>query len=419
MIRFGCIADDFTGASDAASFLAKGGLSVQLISGVPDENEGVPEDIQAVVIALKSRTQETAAAVSDTLAAARWLKEKGAVRFYLKYCATFDSTPKGNIGPCADALMEELNVPCTILCPALPVNGRTVRDGCLYVGDLPLAESHMKDHPLTPMWDSSIARLIEPQSKYESIEIHRDLILNDPDRTAEMIAAFGRGKEHFYVIPDYAEAGDGAAVAAVFKDLTLLTGGSGLLEFLAEEIAGEEKTGYPDVTSDSAAVVLAGSCSKPTLAQIAYFLNAGYGGMKMDPSALADGSQTLETFTDFIKDSSGPVIIYSSDTADSVRRNQLSGIGDVAALLESTTAAVAAYALENGFRRIIVAGGETSGAVMQKLGYHSYRIGPSVSPGVPVMIPTENDSVRVVLKSGGFGSEDFFVRALEMTGRDQ
>ena len=416
MIRFGCIADDFTGASDAASFLAKGGLSVQLISGVPDDGTKLPEDIRAVVIALKSRTQETQAAVADTLAAARWLKKQGAVQFYLKYCATFDSTPQGNIGPCADALMEELEVPYTVLCPALPVNGRTVRDGCLYVGDLPLNESHMKDHPLTPMWDARIANLIAPQSRYPAMEVHRDLLTGGAAQVIAEVEAFGQGKDHFYVIPDYTEYGDGAAIADLFGGLTLLTGGSGLLEHLAEAVAGNDKTGYPDVSSSGPAVVLSGSCSKPTLGQIRYFLETGHAGMKMDPAALLDKTQSLEDFKAFIKNNDGPVLVYSSDTADNVRQIQESGREAVASLLETTTAEIAEFALKSGFTRIIVAGGETSGAVMQKLGYHSYRIGPSVSPGVPVMIPTDNEAVRVVLKSGGFGGEDFFVKALEMTG---
>ena len=169
MAVFGCIADDFTGASDAASFLVKGGMRVCLYNGIPDEN--LQDDAQAIVIALKSRTQPTAQAVEDSLAAARYLLAQGVQQIYFKYCSTFDSTPNGNIGPVADALMELVNAPCSILCPALPVNGRTVENGNLMVNGIPLHESHMKNHPLTPMWDCKIKNLMEPQSKYSCINV--------------------------------------------------------------------------------------------------------------------------------------------------------------------------------------------------------------------------------------------------------
>ena len=417
MLLLGCMADDFTGASDAASFLAKGGLSVQLFSGVPAPEEEPAEGVQAVVIALKSRTQETAEAVSDTLKAAKWLREQETQQYYLKYCATFDSTPKGNIGPVADALMEFLDVPYTVLCPALPVNGRTVSEGKLYVNGIPLHESHMKDHPLTPMWDCRIANLMDPQSGYDSLELFAPQLKKEPADIAGVLAEFGKERDHFYVIPDYETAEDGARIAQLFGGLRLLTGGSGLLEHLAARLAGSaEKSEALDVTSDGQALLLAGSCSKPTLAQIRCFLDAGHPGMKMDPVLLMSGEQTSEDFKVFIKENDRPVLVYSSDTSENVRKIQENGREKVAHLLESTTAELAEYAEDLGYTRFIVAGGETSGAVIQKLGYSSFRIGPSVAPGVPVMIPVDNDRVRIVLKSGGFGQEDFFVRALEMTG---
>ena len=201
MAVFGCIADDFTGASDAASFLVKGGMSVRLYNGIPERPED-GDSAQAIVIALKSRTQETAQAVDDSLRAARFLLNQGARQLYFKYCSTFDSTPKGNIGPVADALMDLMDVPCTILCPALPVNGRTVEHGHLMVNGVPLHESHMKNHPLTPMWDSSISRLMEPQSQWPSSD---GGCLHFPGKSGRK----GRCQKRFYIIPDYKTTEDG------------------------------------------------------------------------------------------------------------------------------------------------------------------------------------------------------------------
>ena len=214
MAVFGCIADDFTGASDAASFLVKGGMSVRLYNGIPERPED-GDSAQAIVIALKSRTQETAQAVDDSLRAARFLLNQGARQLYFKYCSTFDSTPKGNIGPVADALMDLMDVPCTILCPALPVNGRTVEHGHLMVNGVPLHESHMKNHPLTPMWDSSISRLMEPQSQWPCIP------MEDPSSFSLEKAAEKAGARRFYIIPDYKTTEDGRAIAAAFKSLQI------------------------------------------------------------------------------------------------------------------------------------------------------------------------------------------------------
>ena len=220
MAVLGCIADDFTGASDAASFLVKGGMSVQLYNGVPAQPSDAENSAQALVIALKSRTQKTDEAVADSVAAAKFLLECGVKQIYFKYCSTFDSTPDGNIGPVADALMDLTGARCTILCPALPVNGRTVENGCLMVNGVHLHHSHMKDHPLTPMWDSRIATLMAPQTKYACLEIGTEMSVPESDSPV-------------YLIPDYKNPEDGQTIAQAFWQLPLLTGGSGLLEPLA------------------------------------------------------------------------------------------------------------------------------------------------------------------------------------------
>lgn len=414
---FGCVADDFTGASDAASFLVKGGMSVQLCSGIPQETGRIGEGVQAVVIALKSRTQKTEEAVSDTIKALRWLKEKGVGQFYLKYCSTFDSTPEGNIGPIGDAAMEFLHAPYTILCPALPVNGRTVIHGDLYVNGAPLQESPMKNHPLTPMWDCKIANLMRPQSRYGCVELWKEQ-MNGPEVEIRRLVGEREAKgEPFYVIPDYEDMEDGQRITELFGGLTLLTGGSGILEPLAKVWCRKQPPSPAlDIRAAGSAIMLAGSCSKATLGQIRRFKERGGLSYKIDPIAMLEGKETLEDPWRFVEEHWGtPVLVYSSDTAQNVKSVQQFGQSRIADMLEQTAASLAERAVAHGIRRVIVAGGETSGAVTKKLGFSSYEIGASVAPGVPVMVPMENPHIRLVLKSGNFGQEDFFERVLQMT----
>lgn len=414
MAVFGCIADDFTGASDAASFLVKGGMSVQLYNGVPEKGLSGEElsQVQALVIALKSRTQNTEDAVADSVAAARFLLDCGVKQIYFKYCSTFDSTPEGNIGPVADALVELTGAPYTLLCPALPVNGRTVENGCLIVNGVHLHESHMKDHPLTPMWDSRIANLMAPQSKYGSREI-----------ACADIPAFleeEHGTEPFYLIPDYKEMVDGQTIASAFWQLPLLTGGSGLLEPLARiwtRQLGAEGS-MPKSTTEGKALLLAGSCSKATLGQVAWYQAQGKPTLKMDPKAMLEGEQTVDSIWQFVQEHTtgeDTVLVYSSDTPENVRKFQTMGAERVAAMLEGATAELAVRAVRAGYTRIISAGGETSGAVTKGLGFSAYWMGESVAPGVPIMVPVGREEIRLILKSGNFGQEDFFGRALDMT----
>ena len=416
MAVFGVIADDFTGASDAASFLVKGGLSVRLVSGVPAQagRAEAAGDAQAVVVALKSRTQETGAAVVDSLAAADFLLEAGVQQIYFKYCSTFDSTPRGNIGPVADALMERMGARVSVLCPSLPVNGRTVRGGCLYVSGVPLHESPMKDHPLTPMWDSDLTRLMAPQSHWKSIRATPDVLARlaaDPPR------------EPCYLVPDYETDADGAQIAAAVAELPLLTGGSGLLAPLAEIWADKlhGKAAPPESGTHGDAILLAGSCSRATLGQIAWYQTQGLPSRKLDPVAIVEGRFTVDDLWPFVAECRAQglaPLVFSSDTPDRVRAYQALGAGRVSGALERFTAALARRAAEEGFTRIISAGGETSGAVTQALGFQTFLIGRSVAPGVPVMTPAERREIRLVLKSGNFGQEDFFCRALEMTSAD-
>lgn len=413
---FGCIADDFTGGSDAASFLAAGGMNTILCSGIPDAGFVLPENCEAVVIALKSRTQETAAAVSDSLAAVRWMQEHGAKHFYVKYCSTFDSTPKGNIGPIMDAVLEYLDVPCSILCPALPANGRTVKDGILYVNGVPLAQSPMKDHPLTPMWESRIARLMEPQSRYESLELPSRLLRGCRSELMDAISSFAEGKTHYYLIPDYVDDADAKLLANLFGSNKVLSGGSGILTAVAQSLKTKNATKPVPSRPNSSAVILAGSCSVATNAQTNDFLSSGGQAVRLEDAYLLDGRQTPERIWKQAQTlKTDAPLIYSWESPEGLNAKRNAQGKALSALIEKTLSEIAALAVADGIRRIIVAGGETSGAVTRRLGYRAFWIDKSIAPGVPILIPLERPDIRLVLKSGNFGQIDFFSRALSMT----
>jgi 3-dehydrotetronate 4-kinase len=411
-LRFGVIADDFTGGSDIASFFVKGGLCTVLYTGVPDIEEA-PE-AEVCVIALKTRTQNPKDAVKDSLKAIGWLKEQGAQQFYIKYCSTFDSTPEGNIGPICDAVMEMLEVPYTILCPSLPVNGRVVKNGCLYVNGVPLHKSPMKDHPLTPMWDCDLVRLMDAQSKYPSVKMSGALYKEEVNERITKITAQNE-QSHFYIIPDYEKEEDAEKLVEVFGGFKLITGGSGLAYPLAKmHKENAEANGFE--RSNSPALLLAGSCSEATRNQIREFEQSGGKTYFMDPLKLISGEESVERIWNVISQTKeGSILVYSSDTPEKVRDIQQKGKEEAAGRLEKATADLAELAVQAGFHRIIVAGGETSGAVAKRLGYKGYHIGDNISPGVPTMIPIEDHRIRMVFKSGNFGKSDFFLQALSLT----
>lgn len=415
----GCIADDFTGASDAASFLVKEGVQTVLVNGVPEADIDL-QDCQAVVIALKTRSIERERAVHDTLSALRWLERKRVRQFYIKYCSTFDSTPQGNIGPVVDMVMQEYQEKYTILCPALPVNKRIVKDGILMVDGVPLAESPMKDHPLNPMWSSSIAELMKPQGQYGSIVVSAKMLEEQsPAELQKLMSDFGKDKEHFYVISDYINEDHANKIVAAFGNLKVMTGGSGLLSQLAlkyKKELSDEKTSLIKNGTKGRGIILAGSCSQATLEQIAVFQQQGGKTFKIDPLQLLQGKQSEEEIWKFvIEHQDESVLLYSSDKADNIKEIQKHGREKIAVLLETTLSNLSRRAIAQGIKRIIVAGGETSGAVALALDFHAFFIGESIAPGVPIMVPLKNQDIRLVLKSGNFGQKDFFSRALIMT----
>lgn len=412
-LLIGCIADDFTGASDAASFLAAGGLRTVLTSGIPNANFQPAEDVQAIVVALKTRTVPAEEAVAQSLAAGAWLQARGARMLYFKYCSTFDSTAAGNIGPVTDALMDMLDIPCTIVCPALPVNGRVVRGGLLYVHGLPLSESPMKDHPLTPMRESSIQRLMQVQSRYPCHYLPWPAAGNEG--VVNAVNKLKQENDRFTLVLDHGDAADAQRIVALFGDLRLVTGGSGLLEELAHSLIKPATRIPASLTlpgNRQPRLILAGSCSDMTRRQVKRFVEAGGYAVKVSPMALISGEQRVEQLQQLIRESKQDILIYSSADEEEVRKNQCQGVFAVANQLESIMCQCALSAIAAGWSRLIVAGGETSGAVTHALGYESYYIGESVAPGVPVMQPTSNPGLLIVLKSGNFGDPDFFLNAL-------
>jgi uncharacterized protein YgbK (DUF1537 family) len=419
-LLLGCIADDFTGASDLASFLANEGVSTLLFNGIPDAADNL-ESADAIVIALKTRTIGKSEAVAQSMAAIDWLRKRNAEKMYIKYCSTFDSTREGNIGPIADSVIESLGAKFTLLCPSLPANGRTVKDGNLFVYGIPLHESSMKDHPLTPMWDSDLRNLMGEQSRYKSYILNSKDMVGSKEEILNRVMELGKGQEHFYIIPDFEDSLQGEKIIDAFMDLPILTGGSGLMEPLGKALVRSQnsRSMKQESATKGPAIILAGSCSLATLSQIDNFLICHKGpSLKLDPIKVLEGRMGLDDIVAFISENQGrDILVYSSEPIEKVRRAQSNGAEEISGKIETLMSLTAEEALHKGYSRIIVAGGETSGAVTRRLGFRSYRIGESIAPGVPVMVPTENSMIRLVLKSGNFGSETFFTDAIEITGR--
>ncbi|MBR2572345.1 MAG: four-carbon acid sugar kinase family protein [Clostridia bacterium] len=418
-LRFGCVADDFTGASDIASFFQRGGERCLLVNGRPEEGFHIGEGFGAAVVALKSRNAPAEEAVAETLRAFRWLAAEGAETLYFKYCSTFDSTPAGNIGPVLDAMLDEVDEPYTILCPALPVNGRTVRYGRLYVNGVPLDRSPMRNHPLNPMWDSRIAALMKPQSRYPCHVLDLDALRGPEERIRGLIDEWKRESRRFFVAVDYCEEEDGRRIASLFGGLRLLSGGSALAAHLCggNEAAGGTN-GFGEHRNEAPALILSGSCAEATVKQVAAFAGAGGIALRIRPLSLLNGGQTEEEVWRFVENHPrDDVLLYSTQPAGERQETDRATQERISSVLEALMADLARRAVAGGRRKLIVAGGETSGAVVRALGWNAFRVGPCVSPGVPVMAPVPLPDARVVLKSGNFGQEDFFLRAIESLRR--
>jgi 3-dehydrotetronate 4-kinase len=411
----GCIADDFTGATDLANTLVKQGMSTVVLLGIP---QGDVPDADAVVVALKSRSIASADAVRLSLKALDYLKRGGARQYYFKYCSTFDSTDAGNIGPVADALLAAMDERLTIACPAFPTNKRTIYQGNLFVGEQLLAESSMRDHPLNPMTDSSLVRVLQRQTPSKVGLISFSVV--DAGAAAiksEMQKLMADGVRH--AIVDAITDEHLLAIGAACADLKLLTGGSGLALGLPENFRRQRmlKTATPNALPHVGghAVVLAGSCSAATRRQIAA-AQCDSECFALDALELARNPGAVDKALAWAQPRLGdqPVLIYSTAMPEAIAQVQSAlGRERAGAIVEKALGEIAQALVAKGARRLIVAGGETSGAVVTALGITGLRVGPEIDPGVPWTASIGAEPIALALKSGNFGGDDFFTKAFK------
>lgn len=417
-VVLGVIADDFTGATDIAGLLARSGVKVSLRMGLPEEDPETCETAAFEVIALKSRTAPVADAIAETRAALDWLKRAGATRFFWKYCSTFDSTPEGNIGPVAEALMADLQTDQTIYCPAFPENGRSIFMGNLFVGEQPLSESPMKDHPLTPMRDSNLQRLLAPQVRGNVGLANRLCVAKGTDALSARLSEL-RAQGVAHVVVDAVANDDLYTIAEACRDMPLMTGGSAVAMplpalYLADGTLSPdaEKTQKPSLPEG--AIILSGSCSKMTRAQVAECLKT-VAGYQLDPLVLA--KEGLDAARAWLaqQDPFARKLVYATTDPDGVRAAQEQlGTAQAGEIVEAALAQLAIDARDAGTRRFVVAGGETSGAVTKALKVSRLTIGREIAPGVPwTYCESGGHEIALTLKSGNFGSETFFADALD------
>ena len=414
----GCIADDFTGATDLANTLVKSGMNTVQSIGVPDESLSL-DGVDALVIALKSRTIPADKAIAQSLAALAYLKAAGAKQFIFKYCSTFDSTDDGNIGPVADALLDELGEDFTIACPAFPATGRSIYKGYLFVGDGLLSESGMENHPLTPMTDSNLVRVLSRQTSHSvGLVDYATVSLGAAAISTRFDALRADGVRH--AIVDALTDVDLHQIGEALASTKLITGGSGIAIGLADNFrkSGELEAGTnPSLpTTKGRAAVIAGSCSKMTRAQVAYTQNV-WPSYNIDPVAIAAGEDVAEKALKWASEQSEdhPILIYSSAEPEIISDIQNKYGRDAAGeMVERVMGQVAQGLVANGLSQLVVAGGETSGAVVQALNVKALRIGPEIDPGVPWTEALGGTPLALALKSGNFGAEDFFQKSLGM-----
>ena len=419
-VLLGCIADDFTGGTDLAGMLVKAGMRTVQLIGVPDGP--MPDDVDAVVIALKSRTCPVVEAVAESLAALRWLQQAGVRQFYFKYCSTFDSTPRGNIGPVAEALMAALGTSFTIACPAFPANGRTIYKGHLFVGDLLLNESGMRNHPLTPMTDANLVRVLQQQVRGKVGLADHGVVGQGAPAIAAHFAEL-REQGCGFAVVDAVSNHDLEAIGAACADLPLVTGGSGIALGLPKNFRRRGLLARHDAAdrlpaSGGLRAVVSGSCSSATQRQVA-LMREHAPAFHVDPLQLARGENVVAAALAWAAThlDQTAVLVYATATPQAVREVQAElGVEQAGNLVEDALAAIACGLVRLGVGQLIVAGGETSGAVVKALGVSGLRIGPEIDPGVPwtSALPREQGAgapLSLALKSGNFGSEDFFLKA--------
>jgi len=413
----GAIADDLTGAGDLSLMLARSGMKTLQIMGIPaaDINLGAA---QAVVVALKSRNLPAAEAVAQTLAAAQLLLDAGAKQIFFKYCSTFDSTDQGNIGPVIEALLQLLGERRTIACPAFPATGRRLYRGHLFVGDQLLSDSDMKDHPLTPMHDANLVRLLQRQTTLPVSLIPHEVVTDITALEAAIEELTG------IALVDALSDGDLHNIGRAARNLRLITGGSGIAlglpaNFLTQGHSDDNMSSPSSVTiaplniASGQTVMLAGSCSAATREQVATAIVAGMPSLSIDAMKLADGHVDLADVVDFACGCFNglPALIYSSaDPATVQGIHRRLGHERAGEMIEKFFAQLACQLARRGVNRFIIAGGETSGSVVNSLDIAALTIGQEIAAGV-AWAGTSDGAFAFALKSGHFGGKDFFLKA--------
>lgn len=413
-IKLGCIADDFTGATDLANNLVRTGMRVVQTIGVP--NGPLNVEVDAVVVALKSRTIPAREAIAQSLEALRWLQAQGAQQFYFKYCSTFDSTPQGNIGPVTEALMDALGTDFTIATPAFPDNGRTVFKGYLFAGNVLLNESGMQNHPLTPMQDANLVRVMQAQTRRQVGLIDHTVVARGPQAIGERIAAL-RADGVGVAIVDATSNDDLLRLGPALKGMPLVTAGSGVAIGLpANWGLAPSSTASQLPPAQGLKAIVSGSCSQATNRQVAHFKAQGGPALALDPLQLTGDTDALVAQVMAWAQPllpQGPVLVYSTAEPEAVKAIQARlGVAEAGALVEHALAAVARALAQAGVQQLVVAGGETSGACVQALGITQLQIGPQIDPGVPwCHAQGSAGPLHITLKSGNFGTDDFFTKA--------
>jgi len=417
MLALGCIADDITGASDLGLMLAANGMPTTLFLGVPNDTREV--STPAVVIALKIRTEPAEHAVRQALAAAGWLRARASRQLFYKYCSTFDSTAAGNIGPVTDALLELTGSEHTVLLPAFPANGRTVRDGVLLVDGVPLSESPMRNHPLTPMTESFVPALMDAQTAprqtgsigLETVEAGSRAVANALEQQ--------RSAGNRYVCIDAVTDEQLDEIAGAITDFEVITGGSGIGGALPaalrrKGVLDNQAHRYEIPALDGHAAVIAGSCSEATRRQVAEFAPRA-AAFPLDPLSLSEDPHAATSLTEraVAASAEGDVLVYSSVEPETLHRAQARlGVAESAELIERTLASIARALWNSGVRKFVIAGGETSGAVASALGVDEFQIAREIDPGVPWLVAERPEPCCLTFKSGNFGRPSFFSHAL-------
>jgi uncharacterized protein YgbK (DUF1537 family) len=418
----GCIADDYTGASDLANTLTRCGLRTVQTIGVPSDDLALPE-VDAVVVSLKSRSIEAGLAVTRSRAAEKWMRSRGASHVLFKICSTFDSTDAGNIGPVMDALRADSGDAIVLVTPAFPETGRTVYQGNLFVGSVPLNESPLKDHPLNPMHDSNLVRVLARQSGAKVGLVDLATVARGPDAVRAHLADLA-AKGFGAAIADAVFTSDLETIGKVALDHRVSVGASGIGLGLARALvaSGRVKSNALNAISEASvgglAACLAGSCSQATLQQIAKAEQA-MAVLHLDPDKVVAGKAEAQRALAWAKErlAKGPILIASSSTPDQVAALQARHGRDAAGhAIEQAMADIAQGLVASGVRRLVVAGGETSGAVVDRLGIPGFLVGAEIAAGVPVLraVGAKEGEMLLALKSGNFGGPEFFSDALKL-----